>query len=192
MRTPPPELADRLWEVGDRMLEPGSEVRIDELSELTGIARATLYYYFAGKEDLVAFLLAQQLQRGAHAVAEAASNEGDSADRLAAVVRAMLRLMAEHPALCTRLMGWMANEGTSGQLMSEVERAVMGPVQRLLAEGQACGDLTVDDLTDTTLSIMGAVSMVAMVHTARADYDPDDAAEHLISQILDGLRPRRC
>ena len=76
--------------------------------------------------------------------------------------------------------------------MSEVERAVMGPVQRLLAEGQACGDLTVDDLTDTTLSIMGAVSMVAMVHTARADYDPDDAAEHLISQILDGLRPRRC
>ena len=82
MRSPPPELAERLWDVADRALAQGGELRIDELAELTGVPRATLYYYFSGKDDVVGFLLAQQLQRGTDRIARAVRGRGSAAKRL--------------------------------------------------------------------------------------------------------------
>ena len=190
VKIPPVDLAERLWQVSDRVLAPGTEIRIDDLAELAGVPRATLYYYFSGKDDVLAFLLAQKLQRGTEAITRAARGRGSAAHRLAAVLRAMLRTMAEHPELCTRLLGGVASEGTGGQLMAEVERTLMAPVRDLLAEAQASGEFVVRDPTDTTLSLMGAVSIVAMVRTATDTYDPDKVADRLIPQFLDGLRPR--
>ncbi len=191
MKTPPADLAERLWEVADRALQQGGELRIEQLAEMTGVPRATLYYYFSGKDDILAFLLAQQLQRGTEIIAQATRSRGGAAKRLEAVLRAMLHTMAEHPALCTRLMGEMANQGTGAQLMTEVERALMGPVRDLLVAAGANGELVLTDATDTTLSIMGAVSTVAMVRTASNTFDPDDVADRLVPQLLNGLLPRK-
>lgn len=191
MKTPPPELAERLWAVGDRVLEPGTDVRIDELAELTGVPRATLYYYFSGKDDVLAFLLAQKIERGTAAVADAAHGPGTPTQRLEAVLRAMLWAMADHPALCTRLMGTMATEG-GGHIMLEIERAIMAPVRELLNAGQAAGEFADVDPVDATTSLVGAVSMVAMRHTINGDFNPQTVADRLVPQLLHGLclRPR--
>ena len=191
MKAPPPDLAERLFEVGDRVLDPGREFRIEELAELTGVARATLYYYFSGKDDVVAFLLSQQLERGTAVVTDAAHSQGSPSLRLEAVLRAMFGIMAEHPALCTRLLCLMANEGTAGQLMADVERTLMAPVRELLLEGRSTGEFVVSDLMDTTLSLMGAVSTVSMAHVANGTFEPDAIADRLVPQLLHGLQPRR-
>jgi len=190
VRTPPAELAERLWNVADRALQQGSDLRIDDLADLTGIPRATLYYYFSGKEDVLVFLLTQQLDRGTETIATAARSEGGATLKLEAVLRAMLRTMAEHPALCTRLMGFVANGPAGAQLMGDVERTMMAPVRDLLTEAGAAGELVVTDPTDTTLALIGAVSTIAMVRTAAGSYDPDDVADRLIPLLLNGLVPR--
>jgi TetR/AcrR family transcriptional regulator len=187
---PPPDLADRLWQVADRALQQGAEIRVDDLAEYTGVPRATLYYYFSGKDDLLAFLLSQTLERGTEAVAQAAASEGSAVERLEAVLRAMLETMAEHPALCTRLMGGITNGANATQVMADVERSLMRPVRDLLVEATASGELVVPDVTDTTLVLMGAVSTVAMVRTASGTFNPDEAAKNLVPQLLNGLRPR--
>jgi TetR/AcrR family transcriptional regulator len=186
VKTPPPELAERLWAVGDRVLEPGTEVRVDELAELTGVPRATLYYYFSGRDDVLAFLLAQKIERGTAAVTDAAHGPGTPTQRLEAVLRAMLRAMADHPALCTRVMGSMATEGGS-QIMMEIERAIMAPVRELLVAGQTAGDFADADPGDATTSLVGAISMVAMRHTINGDFDPETVADRLVPQLLHGV-----
>ena len=186
VKTPPPELAERLWAVGDRVLEPGTDLRIDELAELTGVPRATLYYYFSGKDDVLAFLLAQKIERGTAAVADAAHGPGTPTERLETVLRAMLSAMADHPALCTRLMGTMATDG-GGQIMMEIERAIMAPVRELLETGQAAGEFADVDPVDATTSLVGAISMVAMRHTINGDFDPEAVAARLVPQLLHGL-----
>jgi TetR/AcrR family transcriptional regulator len=192
VKTPPADLAERLWNVADRALQQDGELRIDDLAELSGVPRATLYYYFAGKDDVLAFLLAQQLQRGTATIDAAVRGPGGPAHRLAEVVRAMLRTMAQHPALCTRLMGGMASGMAGAQLMTEVERTLMAPVRDLLLQAQENGELVIRDPVDTTLSLVGAVAITAMVRTAMGSFDPDDVADRLIPQFLDGLRPRDC
>lgn len=186
MKTPPPELAERLWAVGDRVLEPGTGVRIDELAELTGVPRATLYYYFSGRDDVLGFLLAQKIERGTAAVTRAAQGLGTATERLEAVLRAMLGAMAEHPALCTRVMGSMATEG-GGEVMTQIERAIMGPVRELIAAGQAAGDFAEMEPADVTTALVGATSMVAMRHTIGGDFDPEAVADRLVPQLLYGV-----
>ncbi len=190
VKVPPPELAERLWAVSDQVLQPGTEMKIDDLAALAGIPRATLYYYFAGKDDLFDYLLAQKLQRGTAAISKAAAGRGSAVDRLAAVLKAMLETNCEHPELCTRLLRSMTEGGDSGQLMSEIERTLMAPVRTLLVEGRDAGELEVDDPENATLALMGAVAIVSLVHTSRGELDPDAIAKWLIPQTLDGLRPR--
>ena len=189
MKAPPPELAERLWDASDEILKPGADMRIDDLAALVGVPRATLYYYFSGKDDVFEFLLAQKLQRGTASIAAALDTPGDPVERLTAVLRAMLHTTAEHPELCTRLLGRI-DDGSSGQLMHEIEHTLMAPVRVLLTEAQRNGELVLADAGDTTLSIVGSLVIVAMVRTTRGTFDPDEVAKWWIPQILNGLRPR--
>jgi hypothetical protein len=66
----------------------------------------------------------------------------------------------------------------------------MAPVRDLLTEAHDCGELVVPDPASTTLAMMGAVAITAMVRTASNSFDPDDVAASLIPLFLDGLCPR--
>lgn len=187
VKEPPADLAERLWQVSDEILAVGNDVKIDELAELTGVPRATIYYYFSGKDDVMSFLLGQKVERASTVVAEAAAGAGTPAERLERVVRAMLQQMAEHPSLCTRLMCWMATAGAE-QIVIEAQGSFLAPVRALFAEGQASGEFAEIDPVDATTAIMGAVSMVAMRHTVHGDFDPVAVGDALIPRLLDGVR----
>ena len=74
--------------------------------------------------------------------------------------------------------------------MAEVERSLMGPVRDILILAAATGELVVADPIATTLSLMGAVSTIAMVRTAIGTFAPDEVGVRLVPELLNGLRPR--
>ena len=186
MKHPPADLTERLWQVSDQFLALGSDGKVDELAELSGVPRATIYYYFSGKDDVMSFLLAQKVERAGVVVAEAAMGDGPPIERLGRVFRVMLHQMADHPALCTRLMCWMTTP-TAEQLVIEAQNALLAPVRALFVEGQAAGDFPDLDPTDAITAVMGALAMVAMRHTLNRDFNPDDVADTLIPCLLYGL-----
>jgi AcrR family transcriptional regulator len=188
VKQPPAELAERLWQASDEFLGLGYEARIDDLAELSGVPRATIYYYFSGKDDVMAFLLAQKVERASAVVAEAAAATGAARDRLRGVLRAMLHQMADHPSLCTQLLCWMSTSTAGEQQVIEAQGSLLAPVRALLAEGQATGEFAETDLVDTTTALMGALMMVAMRHTINGDFDPAAVADSLIPRLLEGLR----
>ena len=63
MRKPPDDLARKLLEAGDELTGTRFDVSIDDVAKLTGVPRATLYYYFSGRDDLVAFYMNDKLTR---------------------------------------------------------------------------------------------------------------------------------
>ena len=62
-----------------------------------GCPKATLYYYFEGKEAILAHLFGQLLAELGHAVQAAADSDGSAADRLQKVLRAHLEVIARNP-----------------------------------------------------------------------------------------------
>ncbi|MDT7646033.1 MAG: hypothetical protein QOC75_3033, partial [Pseudonocardiales bacterium] len=53
MRRPPRNLVQRLLSASEEILRPDQALRLEDIAALIGSARATLYYHFSGRDDLV-------------------------------------------------------------------------------------------------------------------------------------------
>ena len=190
MRVVPDGIAERLESAARVFADHGFDrTRIEELAEATGIPRATLYYYFAGKEDILAWLLRRMLAEMDEAVAGAAAGPGTARDRLEAVLRAKVEVQARHPATCRALMADLGRAGRIPEIADAIQAVFHQPVRRLLAEGAADGTLRpVGDPETTAAAIYGAVTM-AGAHYLVADnrLDSERVAAEVTTFVLTGL-----
>lgn len=60
--------------------------KMEDIAAATGVPKATLYYYFAGKEDILTFLFNEILDEIARATDNALTTKGNGADRLRAAM----------------------------------------------------------------------------------------------------------
>ncbi|MDQ1566778.1 MAG: TetR/AcrR family transcriptional regulator [Actinomycetota bacterium] len=190
MRAVPEGMAERLdaaaWVFADQGFD---QTRIEDLAEATGIPRATLYYYFAGKEDILAWLLRRMLVDMAQVVAVASSGVAPARDRLAAVVRAKIDVMARHPATCRALLADLGRAGRIPEISAAIQAAFHHPVRRLLAEGEADGSLRpVGDPETTASAVYGAITTAA-AHYLVADnrLDTERVTTEVTTFVLAGL-----
>ena len=191
MKTPPPELTERLIAVSDRLDGTDFDVTIDEVAKLADVPRATLYYYFSGKEDLITFFLNQKFSLVRDAITAAAASEGSAADRLMEAMTAILHAQAEHPALCTELPIAVKRAGIMGEVMANADRVMMTPMRELLIEGRATGEFAIPDVDLAATALMGALSFVGMMQLAMTGtLDADAVSEKLVPLLVNGLRAR--
>jgi len=191
VKTPPPELTERLIAVSDRLDGTDFDVTIDEVAKLAEVPRATLYYYFSGKEDLITFFLNQKFSLVRDAITAAAASEGSAADRLMEAMTAILHAQAEHPALCTELPIAVKRAGIMGEVMANADRVMMTPMRELLIEGRATGEFAIPDVDLAATALMGALSFVGMMQLAMTGtLDADAVSEKLVPLLVNGLRAR--
>lgn len=184
MRPVPSSIAARLPSAAVLIAEQGlDQTKIEELAEATGIAKATLYYYFSGKEEILAFLLRDLLTEVADVVAIAADVDGTGRDRLAAVVRAQLVVMGERPSVWRALMADLGRAGRMPDIAEGFAAGYYAPVRRLLEEGAADGSLrVVEDPAATAMAIFGAATVVGL-HYLMAGQALD--VERLAAQVTE-------
>ena len=104
MKKLPDDLATKLLDASHQLpAGSGFDVSVDEVAQLADIPRATLYYYFSGKDDLVEFYMNDLMDRTRAAIQKAAAPEGSAAERLASVMTAVIGAFAEYPQMCLEL-----------------------------------------------------------------------------------------
>lgn len=164
---------------------------LEDLAGATGIPRATLYYYFAGKEEILTFLLGELLTEVRRAVTTAARGGGTAAVRLEQVVRAHLDVFVRYP-MASRAMQFDLGRATRApDLAAEVDRAFLEPVRELLLEGAADGSLRpVEHPRLTATTVLGAITTVgiAALTTEPRRHTAETVAEVVETVALDGLR----
>lgn len=193
MREVPVQIAVRLSAAAELFADRGVEhTKIEDIAAATGVPKATLYYYFSGKEDILAFLFHDTLRHIADQVAIAVGSDGSARDRLVGVVRAQLAVMAEQPAVCRALIGEFGRAGRVPALAAAIRAAYHAPVVHLLHEGALDGSLAeVADVDAAALMIFGAVTVTGLSHLiAGGSIGVDDATDALVTVLLDGLGGR--
>ena len=121
------------------------------------------YYYFAGKDDILAFLLRAMLDDLTHVAVGAAEGTGAAPERLGAVIRAQLDHLNSHPTLSQLLIANLGRAGKLPDIAARVNDGFIDPVKRVLAEGAAEGSLRAlsdDDLGASAL--FGAVLVIGL------------------------------
>lgn len=177
-RQVPVDLADKLTAAAAGFAVSFDEARMDDISAASGIPRATLYYYFAGKDDVLAFLLRSMLDDLRVSVATALEVGGDTRTRLHAVMRAQLGHLAANPAAAQLLVMNLGRAGRVSILASGIDDGFHEPVRRILADGVAGGDLVDIDADVTAAAMFGAVTVVglrSLVATGSVDVDTTTA-----------------
>jgi TetR/AcrR family transcriptional regulator len=191
MKKVPEDLAEKLYSVGDQFLAQGGEARVDQIVEELGIARATLYYYFSGKDDLITFFMQEKMERIATQVHKAKAGEGTALERFEAALRATVYELASNPALCLNLMIATGRMEAMADVIRAVDRAVMAPLRELLIEARAVGDADVADIDLTVSSLMGGINAAVQQRWAvTGEVDPDEMAQLAVALFLNGVRAR--
>jgi TetR/AcrR family transcriptional regulator len=185
----PADLGHRLRAAAESYGTSFDDVTMDEIAEATGVPRATLYYHFRSKEQVLAFLLTAMLDDIALRVEAAAVSETDIQSRMANVVRAQLEAMAANPATTQLLVANLGRAGKLPDIAAGIDRAFRDPVQRLVTEGIATGAIREVDPDMTATAIFGAVTVVGlytlMLH---GHLDVDQAVDGLLV-LWGGLAP---
>lgn len=190
MKTPSPDLTARLLAAAPELLRPEGVPRFEDVAELVGVSRATLYYYFAGQDDLLAFLLAAHVEEGASALAAADPGSGPVPERLRAVMTAVLTFLGERPAVCSGLLSAASSGGQLDRVLAANDAHIAGPIRDLVEAGVSDGDFDVPDAADATNAILGA-ALMSVLGRAADDRGPADAGFRAaaVDQIVRGLSP---
>jgi AcrR family transcriptional regulator len=162
MRSVPESMANKLMSAAGEFVASWDDVRIDDIAAASGVPRATLYYYFSSKENVLAFLLRRMLDQLTDAVADADDDSLAIPERLAAVVRAQLAHLAEYPAPAQPLTSNLGKAGKLPDIAAAISTSFHEPARRLLALGASDGSFRKVDSELAATALYGAVTVVGL------------------------------
>jgi AcrR family transcriptional regulator len=184
MRRPPSKLVERLVSVSEEVLRPDPALRLEDIAALIGSARATLYYHFSGRDDLVAFLLEEHLRVAAETIELAVTTTRPTTRppvvQLRSAITALVGFLGRQPGVCAGLLSFAGATGRLGTLMAAKDAHLATPLQKLLDEGAATDQFTISDSRDAANAILGA----AMIATLTRWEDGRDTQDPEFQQAL--------
>lgn len=192
MRPIPDQIATRILDAAELFAERGlDDTKMEDIAAATGVPKATLYYYFDGKADILAFLFRTVLDEVRTAVTTAAAGRGSAAERLRRVIVAHLEVFRRLPMASRALQFDLGRAARVPELATRADASFVAPVRELLAEGARDGSLRpVPHPAITALVIMGAITTTGMnVLAMDSTRSVRTVANVVAAVVLDGLLP---
>jgi len=201
-RTAPAELKaiirdfrrDQIIDVARRLFgERGTtEVPMDEIATEAGVARSTLYVYFANRDELLRACLQRMHTLLLDAIVASWEHDLDPVARLRTLVRAMLERIDDNPAFF-RLA--LATQGVSSPLGSTVGAEldligldIAGLIRDVIEQGTVAGQFRLPDADRATTFVGQQVYGAMSVRAGDPAPDPiDEATDQLCGFMLHGL-----
>lgn len=190
MRDVPAAIAAKLPAAASVIAERGlDDTKIEDLATAAGVPKATLYYYFAGKQEILAYLLRDLLHRLHDEVTIATTAPSSCLERLTSVMGAQLTIMSEQPDVCRALVGDLGRAARMPEVTAMIDRAFIDPVEQLLREGEAEGSFRPDpDARATATAIFGALSMTGLAHlNSGGPWSVKGSTDRLLALFLGGI-----
>ncbi len=155
-------------------------------------------YHFAGKDDLVAAVVEDVLDRIAHYVgqrieaAESAAGSGNATAILRAYIEGNVSFIDTHrapmQALLQIVLAAAGLPATTGAKAVPGPQASQGPLEGLLRHGQATGEFRSFDATAVGSAIQRAIEGLPHLLAAEPGLDCDNYASELVELYLRGIR----
>lgn len=190
MKPLPAGMREKVLVAAELFAESGLDAtKMEDIAATTGVPKATLYYYFEGKEDILAFLFTEILDELEASVTAATSADGPAADRLRKVITAHVEVVARYPAASRALQFDLGRAARIPHIADRIDAAYQGPVRALLEAGAEDGSLrSVTHPRTVATAILGAVSTVGVnTLTIGKPHTVDRVVDDLLDFVMTGL-----
>ena len=169
-----------------------SSTTVDEIAERAGVAKGTVYYNFASKNDLFEGLLRHGIGLLTASLRDAAdrvvSAGGSRIDALDEMIRAGLVFIARYPALTQLYVAelWRTNRTWQSTLMM-VRQEAIAVVEKVLAEAVESGEVSEEiDVPLTASALFGMVLVAALDWQAFQPGRSIDEVHAALSRLVQG------
>ncbi|HXP32450.1 MAG TPA: TetR/AcrR family transcriptional regulator [Acidimicrobiales bacterium] len=183
---------DQIMDTARRLFgERGTtEVSMDEIAAEAGVARSTVYVYFANRDDLLRACVQSMYDRMTDTIAVVVADDASPAERLRGLILGLLERIDESPAFF-RLA--MATQATPGEGSAAVGGALMmigldmiRVLEELVLAGVAAGDSRVDLDPERAVVLVGQ-QIYGALSVRAGEPDPIPAAQ-AADEICDFVR----
>ncbi len=161
---------------------------LDTIAERLGITKPTLYYYAAGKEELIAAVVVRAMDQ--IMLFGPADVHASGLIRLKQVMRRYAEIVATDFGRCLAQL----NEADFGEpvvsRIREGKRAIDGAFRNLIDKGKADGSIAPCDTRLTAFMLGGAINGIARWYDEGGALTPSEVADTYVNQLATGLMPR--
>jgi AcrR family transcriptional regulator len=186
MRTPPADFTAKLVSGADRLDLSFDDLRMEDIASATGIPRATLYYYFATKMDVLESL--HQALLAEYRATVYAEPEGPAQERLRVLFERHFDHVSRHRGVSQLIVANIGRLGKLSELVSDTFDPLSGAIEDVLREAMRTREIAdIDAARDAAaISVMAHVSSMSTI--AAGDLgDGAEFARWLVGLVWSGV-----
>lgn len=161
-----------------------------DIADAMGISRPALYHYVSNKEEILAALLRDVLQRVVDILEHIHAREDLAADEK--VVEAMRQIVTNNARNTTRFRLLDRSEPDLpvelAEMHRQARRRVLTLLTKLIDDAVAAGRFRPLDSRTVALGMLGMANWVAWWYRTSTDGNPNDVAEVLVDLVMTGVR----
>jgi AcrR family transcriptional regulator len=165
---------------------------VDQIVELAGVAKGTVYYHFRSKNELFQALLIEGLKRLATTVQDEAKTSATPAQALARIVQAELDNIIRYEAFARLMMSqlWRADSLWGEEALRILHEEILAPIRSVLETGQKTGEFRTDVDVHMAAPVIFGMVATAVLGLTRAEGQPSaaQAAPQLVEMALGTVR----
>lgn len=170
-----------------------TEVSMDEIAASAGVARSTVYVYFANRDELLQACVQSMYEQLQEAFAVIFEDSSSALERLCMVFRGVLGRIDETPAffrlaMATQSTGAAGSAAVGGALMM-IGLDMIRVLDDIVRAGMASGEFRTDLDVDRAVTLIGQ-QMYGALSVRAGEPDPvpvDQAASEICAFIQHGL-----
>ena len=186
-RKVPDGVAEKLIRSADSFVTTFESARMEDIAQASGIPRATLYYYFDGKSEILAFLFHAVLVDFGEKVGLPADDGADTRTRVASIVRGHLELIAANPAVAQLILSNLGQINKLPDMATEVDHWFFAPIRRVLEDGVRRGEVGPIDVATAATSIYASISICALAAVFEGLLDVEVLSKNLTNVLWSGI-----
>lgn len=160
------------------------------LSRASGLSKSSIYHHIDSKEHLLRLALEHALEPLMAITRERPATATRAVDRLDAVIRRAIEILADRLPYVTLLLNVHGNTETERWALEQrrtFDRFVAGIVQQAIDDGDVRAEL---DARITARLILGTINSLTEWYRPDRHRSPAELAGQISSLILDGIRTR--
>lgn len=191
MREVPEGIAAKIRVVAADVLVHDTDPSIDTVAKASGVPRATLYYHFRGKAELLDYMVTELLADASAQVAAAAAGPGNAVERLTAALNALIDVVVANRGLTRPMLAVLSDPGHYSEGFASADQQLGTPIREILAQGNEDGSLAVQDPDTAMITIVGATIVTASAFISDpSSHSAASIRQNLVRNITDGVRAR--